>query len=81
MAPIYAGILGILAFLTCLAHGTVHATDSDMVLLRGCGCLVGFAALGYLIGAIAERTIQESVRAVIEAEVEAARRADGDVEA
>ena len=76
MAPIYAGILGLLAFSTFLARGMIHAADGQTTLLGAWCCLIGFAALGYLIGAIAERTVEESVRATIQAELNAADTAD-----
>ena len=72
MAPIYAGILGLLAFLTFLARGMIHAADGEATLLGAWCCLVGFATLGYAIGGIAARTVEESVRADIRAELEAA---------
>lgn len=71
MAHIYAGILGPLAFLSCLARGLIHGGGTESVLLGAwCGLLV-FAAAGYLIGWVAERTVTESVSGRISAELAA----------
>ena len=76
MAPIYAGILGLLALLTSLAHGMIHASDRDAMLRAAWWCLAGFSALGYVIGWIAARTVEESVGATIRAELDAAQSTD-----
>lgn len=69
MARIYAGILGPLAFLTSLAHGLIHARSIEATLLGAWCSLVLFAAAGYVLGSIAGRTVEQSVRATIEAEL------------
>jgi hypothetical protein len=71
VARIYAGILGPLALLTCLARGAIHATPVETILLEAWCCLVVFAAVGYVIGWIAGRSVEESVRGTIAAEVAA----------
>jgi len=76
VAPIYAGILGLLALLTSLAHGMIHAADCEAMLFGAWCSLLVFSALGYVIGSIAGRTVEESVNASIKAEVEAARTTD-----
>ena len=71
MAHVYAGILGPLAFLTSLARGLVHGGGTESVLWT-CWCsLVAFAAVGYLIGWAADKTVVESVRGRISAELAA----------
>jgi NhaP-type Na+/H+ or K+/H+ antiporter len=62
VARIFAGILGPLAFLTSLAHGMLHARSTETILLDAWCALVGFAALGCVIGWIAGRTVDEEVR-------------------
>ena len=69
MARTYAGILGPLALLIALAHGLVHAAQPDTILLVGWCSLLVFAAVGYLVGWIAGRTVEESVGATIQAEL------------
>ncbi len=80
MAHLYAGILGLLAFLTSLARGALHGGETTSVLLTAWCCLLAFSALGCAIGWIAEMTVEESVRSRISAELgekEAAEAAAG----
>lgn len=72
MAPIYAGILGLVALVTSLAHGMIHRADPVSMLLAAWLSLLVFTALGYAIGWVAARTVEESVQAEILAELEAA---------
>jgi hypothetical protein len=71
VARIYAGVLGLLAFLTSLALGLLRAGDPDMVIWTAWCSLWVFAAAGYVLGAIAARTVDESVEARIAAELAA----------
>ncbi len=66
MARTYAGILGVLAMITTLLRGGVGSAGSETLLLKAWGALVLFAAVGYAIGWIANRTVEDSVRAKIE---------------
>ncbi len=65
MARIYAGILGPLAFLTSLAHGALHAWQAEAILRSAWMSLVIFSTVGCAAGWIAQRTIEEAVRARI----------------
>jgi len=65
LARTYAGILGSLALLTSLARGFVHGQSTDTVLLTAWCSLIVFAAVGYVVGGIAARTIDESVIAAV----------------
>ena len=62
MAQTYAGILGLLALLTSLGHGFIHARETEAILLTAWLSLLVFAPVGYLVGWIACRTVEESVR-------------------
>lgn len=62
MGRIYAGILGPLALVASVAHGAWHGRSTDSVLLEAWLALVGFAALGGVLGWIAGRTVEEDVR-------------------
>ncbi|MBN2477122.1 MAG: hypothetical protein JXB62_21115 [Pirellulales bacterium] len=75
MTHIYAGILGPLAFLTSLARGFVHGGGAESTLWAAWFGLLAFSAIGYVIGCIAERTVEESVRGRIAAELAAEREA------
>ncbi len=71
MARIYAGILGILAFLTILARGALHGDSAESSLLLAWCCLWVFAAVGYVLGWMAEATVEQAVIAQVEAELAA----------
>ena len=61
MGRTYAGILGLLAFGTVIARSLVRGGNVDAALVTASGTLFAFAALGYIIGSIAERTIVEAI--------------------
>jgi hypothetical protein len=62
MARHYAGILGALAFATALVHGIVHGAPIDATLVSATGCLLAFAAWGYVAGLIAAEAVSQAVR-------------------
>ena len=62
MGPSYAGILGPIAFLTMLIRGVVRGGSVDGVLISSVASLLIFAAIGYVIGRIAEHIVLEAVR-------------------
>jgi hypothetical protein len=68
---VYAGILGPLAFLTSLARGVMHGGGTESVLFGAWCSLLAFAAVGYVIGWVAGKTVEESVRGRITAELAA----------
>lgn len=69
MARIFAGIFGPLAFLISLARGAVQGGSADSTLLAAWCSLLLFSAAGYLIGWVARLTIDQSVRAIVSAEL------------
>jgi hypothetical protein len=74
VARIYAGILGPLAFITSLIRGVMHGGTTESVLWTAWFCLLVFAAMGYVIGWIGQRTVEEAVSSRMAAEM-AARKA------
>jgi len=66
VARIYAGILGPLAMVTLTAHGLMHGRASEAIASAAWLGLVAFAGVGYVLGWIADRTVEDSVRAAIE---------------
>ena len=81
MARTYAGTLGLVAFLIALARGAVHAWGAGTILLQAWIALWAFAALGALLGWMAERIVDEEIRVRIStpetSEEQAAPRAAG----
>jgi len=67
VARIYAGILGPLALLTCVARGMLHGSGVESTLLSAWLSLLVFSAVGYVIGRLAEWIVDESVGAVVQA--------------
>ena len=71
MAHIYAGILGPLAFLTSLARGAIRGGGVEGVLWTAWAALLLFAVVGYVVGWVAERIVEDSVRGRISARLAA----------
>jgi hypothetical protein len=71
VAHLYAGILGLLAFLTSLVRGLVHGIGIDAVLWTAWCNLWVFAAIGCVTGWMADKIIEDSVRGRIAGELAA----------
>ena len=71
MGRVYAGILGSLALLVAVVRGIAHGGEARPTLLTAWVVLMVFAAIGYVVGRIAQWTVDESVRARIMAEMAA----------
>lgn len=77
MGRTYAGILGPLAFLAVLIRGWRSGWPYEGLLLSAWLSFVAMAAIGYLVGRLAEWIVDESVQSRIVAELaarEAARK-------
>lgn len=70
MARLFAGILGPLAMLTITTSGLLHGRTSQSVASAAWVALIVFAAIGYVLGWIANRTVEDSVQAAISAHLE-----------
>jgi hypothetical protein len=79
VARIYAGIFGLLAFLTMLIRGLIRDADAINLVLAAWLSMIVFAAVGYAIGWIAGQAVEESVNARIAAQV-ASNQASGSPE-
>jgi len=77
VARIYAGVFGLVAFVTVLARGLIRDADPESILSAAWCSLLLFTAIGYALGWIAGKTVDDSVRASIAAEVAARRGAPG----
>ena len=79
MGRVYAGILGPLAFLSVLVRGWKNGWPTESSLLSAWLAFVALAAIGYIVGRLAEWIVDESVRTRMLAELaarEAARTAE-----
>jgi hypothetical protein len=73
VARTFAGIFGLVAFLTTLARGVIRAADPEGTVLAAWCSLIAFAVAGYILGWIAGRIVEESVSARLAAEVAASQ--------
>ncbi len=71
MGRIYAGILGSLAMVTIVARALVHGGGAETTMKVAVVCLFLFAAIGWIIGLLAEQTIQEAAHRRLTAELQA----------
>ncbi len=71
MACIYAGVLGLLAFLTCVVRGLMHGESPSSVLVLACLSLAVFALIGSIFGWLASKAVEDSVRGRLQAELAA----------
>lgn len=67
----YAGILGYLSTLVVFADGLRHGSGAEAILLTATLSLIGYAALGYVLGALAQWIVEDSVKSKVAAEVAA----------
>jgi hypothetical protein len=65
----YAGILGFLAFFVTTARGVLARGATQQVLWNACCHLMIFAALGCVLGWLAQHTIDDSVHGQIAQEL------------
>lgn len=69
MGRIYAGTLGLLAFVTIIARGLIHNRADGSLMLYAAAAMFAFAAVGFLAGTIAQATVAEAVRRQFDNEV------------
>jgi membrane protein YqaA with SNARE-associated domain len=62
-------VLGSLAFATVIARGLVNATGAKSTVGDAVLWMAGMAAVGYLVGRLAEWIVDDSVRARMAAEL------------
>lgn len=66
MGRIYAGILGPLAMTVVVVRGIKDSSGVEGTLLTAIVALVVYAVIGFVVGAIAQSTVDESVRRKLE---------------
>ena len=77
MGRIYAGTLGLLAFVIMLARGLAGSSNQGALMLQAVAAMFVFAGVGWLAGVIAQATIDDAVRRQFDAEV-AARESEAE---
>lgn len=76
MGPSYAGILGSLAYVIVILRGVLQGYAVEGTIRLSILMLFVFAAVGYVIGKIAESTVKESIRVQLQRELEALEHID-----
>ena len=71
MARLYAGILGLLAFLPNLIRGMVHGYGAESTLWSACLSMALFAVVGVVLGGLARWIVEDSVNSRVAAELAA----------
>lgn len=61
MARAYSGVLGAIAMCLVIVHGLMTHRPADEILSQGLVTFILFAALGFWIGNVAQKTVSESV--------------------
>lgn len=70
MGRTYGGILGLVAFATVIGRGMVALSSIESVILFACVVMFLFGGLGWIVGNIAARIVDESVRQKVNAELD-----------
>jgi hypothetical protein len=68
MGRTYAGVLGTLAFTTTVVRGLLHGGGFQSTMTSAMACLVGFAAIGAVIGELAAWIVADSIRSTLASE-------------
>ena len=76
MGPSYAGILGTLAYVIVILRGVLQGYAVEGTIKLSILLLFVFAAIGYVIGRIAESTIEDSIQVQLQRELEALEKTD-----
>lgn len=76
MGRAYAGVLGYLAATLVLARGIVTGAGLETTLLTSLMAMSLFAAIGLVVGIIAQTTIDQAVRERLEAELSTAHASE-----
>ena len=72
MGRTYAGVLGTLAMVTVVARGLIHGGGVELTLKSASLCLFLFAAIGWIIGLLADQAIEDAARRKLSGELSAA---------
>ena len=65
MAPVYSGILGVIAFVTMICRGILWESDLHETVTSSVKSLIIFMVIGYIVGILAEWTLNDSNRLTV----------------
>ncbi len=78
MGQTYAGILGPLAFTTILARSVINNSSVESTMMIATVCLFLFAAIGFLVGQVADSIVLEAVKTNFDKDLAAQQAATED---
>ncbi len=70
MAANFAGVLGMVSFFAEMARGIVHGSGLEGTMPGALLGLFGFAALGFVLGGMADAVLREAVQQMVAKEME-----------
>ena len=76
MGRTFAGILAMVGTTVVLIEAIRYGADLDSAMIAVIGWSMALAAGGWLIGVLAQQTVDESVKSTLEAELAAVNRTD-----
>ena len=66
MAKTYAGVLGSLGVAVAMLRGAIAGAGLEGTVLTSVNAMIALAAVGFVVGSIAETTVDNSVRTRLE---------------
>lgn len=69
MAKTYAGFLGSLGMAVVMLRGAIAGAGLEGTVATAVSAMIALAAVGFVVGAIAQTTIEESVRTRLESQL------------
>ena len=79
MGRTYAGLLGPVAFGVIVAQSVLGGESAESTLIAASLALFTFAAIGYVIGSIADRTIVEAIESRFHEQLKAEEKVTADI--
>lgn len=70
MGRAYAGVLGYLAAALTLARGVIAGGGAETTLLSAIAAMAIFAVVGFVLGTLAQSTVDNAVRQQLEAQLQ-----------
>ena len=69
MAKTYAGVLGSLGVAVAMLRGAIAGAGLEGTVLASVNAMIALAAVGFVVGSIAEATVDSSVRTRLESQL------------